>query len=119
MKNKLNLFGNKNKEDQSDTEKDYNGRNIDSSQVSTESDNIANDELKEQEKLEEKAKVKQRTGIIRTLAGAYLVYSCYTSVIAPLREGKFDTPLHFTIIFVLFGVLGVILLIDGVRKLKK
>ncbi|NLJ90282.1 MAG: hypothetical protein GX323_05215 [Clostridiales bacterium] len=62
---------------------------------------------------------RKRTGILRILAGGYLVYLFYTSVIEPLLNNTFDMKLHFILIFIAYLIIGLILLIDGLRKIKK
>lgn len=62
---------------------------------------------------------KKRTGILRILAGGYLIYIFYTSVIEPLLKNTFDLKAHFIVIFTIYLILGIVLVVDGLKKIKK
>jgi len=74
----------------------------------------------ENEKLKEEYKRQGRlTGIIRLVAGCYFISAVFTGIIAPLQHGSLDMPAYAVIIISVFGIFGIVLIIDGIRKLMK
>lgn len=84
----------------------------------SESDDLTDEEVTEIEKEETLTRDKKRRGTIRIVAGGYLLYLCYESIIEPLIKGTFDTPIHFAIIFAIFGILGLVFIINGIKSIR-
>ena len=73
----------------------------------------------EKEKREEYIKRGRLTGAIRLVAGLYFISSLFSGIIVPLRNGTLDMPAYAIVIISIFGILGIVLIIDGIKKLLK
>lgn len=119
MESKLNSTSDEIKDEQQETTNDLNDKQSESSQEDFDPNETQDNDSVQQEKDEEDNKRKRSTGILRILAGGYLVYLFYSSVLEPLLKKNFDLPLHFTVIFSIYVILGIILIIDGLKRIKK
>ena len=64
---------------------------------------------------EEKIARDRRTSIFRLLAGVYLAYLSYSGITEVIQDTS-NAPWYFYLIYILFGLIGIVLIIDGVRK---
>lgn len=63
---------------------------------------------------EERMARDRRTSIFRLLAGVYLAYLAYSGFTEILQDTT-NAPWYFYLIYILFGLVGLVLIIDGVR----
>ncbi len=119
MEDKSSITNNKEYNDQLDSKSDLTDSQTPLAQGSNSPKESHDSELDTTSQEEDFSGRKRRTGIFRILAGGYLIYIFYSSVIEPLLKNTFDLTIHFTIIFSVYLIIGLILIIDGLRKIKK
>jgi hypothetical protein len=73
----------------------------------------------EKDKSDEFIKRRRLTGMIRLVAGFYFISAVFSGIIMPLRNGTLNMPVYAIVIIGVFGVFGVVIMIDGIRKLMK
>lgn len=92
---------------------------LESRQMKNEDNNIKEvDSIEEDNKAqaeEEKIARDRRTSIFRLLAGVYLAYLSYSGITEVIQDTS-NAPWYFYLIYILFGLIGIVLIIDGVRK---